>query len=180
MTTNPHPTEESVPTVQPKGETEHTPTDDTTQDPRLAYRRFARHATFTLAALAVLGFLPTRRLAGDPGLVAMGAAFASALAASIAGTLPVWRSRFQHPSHSVPVALGAMAIRLLVVLVLGVAIALTGLVPLAAYLIWLAVSHSSLLIADTAFAKSITAYAMKFSTQQSQPSQRPKASTESR
>lgn len=125
-----------------------------------------------MVALAVLGFLPTRNLAGDPGLVAMAAALLAGLAASIAGTLPIWWSRHQHPSRSIPNQLGAMALRLLVVVLLGIAFALSGLVHVPTFLIWLAIGHSGLLIADTVFAHSITAYAMQHPIPTSTPSAR--------
>jgi hypothetical protein len=140
-----------------------TPTDDTPPDPKQTYRLFGRNAAITVLGLAALGFLPTRRIAGDPGLVAMLAALVTTLAASAAGTLPIWKSRCRHPTYSVPAQLGAMALRLVVVIGLGIAVALTGLVPLPAFLIWLGISHSGLLISDTIFARSITAYAMHHS-----------------
>jgi hypothetical protein len=154
VTQNPKPTGETRPT---------TPTDDTPPDPQQTYLRFGRNAAITVLGLAVLGFLPTRRVAGDPGLLAMLAALVATLAASAAGTLPIWTSRFKHPTYSVPAQLGAMALRLVVVIGLGIAFALTGLVPLPAFLIWLGISHSGLLISDTIFARSITAYAMHHS-----------------
>lgn len=160
MTTNPPPTD-----ADSTGESRPTPTqrqsDGPSGDPKEAYRRFARHAAFVLLALALLGFLPTRRLAGDAGLAAMAWAFFADLAASIAGTLPIWWTRHLHPSKNIGAQLGAMGLRLAVVLVLGLAIALGGLVPIPAFLVWLAIGHAGLLIADTLFARAITAYAMQ-------------------
>lgn len=102
----------------------------------------------------------------------MALALLADLVASAAGTLPIWWSRHQHPSRSIPHQLGAMALRLLVVLLLGVAFALSGLVHVPAFLIWLAIGHSGLLIADTIFARSVTAYAMQHPIQTSTPSAR--------
>ena len=91
----------------------------------------------------------------------MATALLAGLAASTAGTLPIWWSRNQHPSRSIGNQLGAMGLRLLVVLVLGLAVALSGLVHIAAFLIWLAIGHSGLLFADTVFARAINAHAMQ-------------------
>lgn len=159
MTTNPQPTEDQTALPQATGETDTSATDG--HDPIEVYRRFAVHALVIVFALAVLGFLPTRRLAGDAGLLGMAAALIADLAASAAGTLPIWWSRHRHPSHSVGAQLGAMGLRLAVVLVLGIAVALSGLVPIPAFLIWLAIGHSGLLVADTLFARSVTSYAMQ-------------------
>jgi phosphoglycerol transferase MdoB-like AlkP superfamily enzyme len=87
--------------------------------------------------------------------MAMMAAVLVCLTASVAGTLPLWRARHLPPAHTVSAQLAAMALRLGVVAVLAVAIATAGLVPLPAFLLWLAIAHAGLLFADTAFARSI-------------------------
>ena len=124
------------------------------------------------AGFAVVGFLPTRNLAGNIGLVSMALALLADIAASTAGTLPIWWSRHQHPSRSIPHQLGAMALRLAVVLLLGIAFVLSGLVHVPSFLIWLAIGHSGLLIADTIFARTITSYAMQHPIPTSTPSAR--------
>ena len=68
------------------------------------------------------------------------------------GTVPFVLTRGRPAIDKVPAALGAMALRLAVVLILAVAVVLTGLVAKKALLIWVAVSHFGLLIADTLFA----------------------------
>lgn len=168
MTTKPPQTDEPNRGTSPAGETATAAPEASADrdaaggiDPRTFYRRFAVHALVTVLALAALGFLPTRRLAGDAGLIGMVAALVADLAASTAGTLPIWWSRHRHPSQTVGAQLGAMGLRLAVVLALGLAIALSGLVPIPAFLVWLAIGHTGLLVADTIFARSLTAYAMQ-------------------
>ncbi|MEM8997853.1 MAG: hypothetical protein AAGF23_23940 [Acidobacteriota bacterium] len=130
------------------------------QDPpaaasRGAYRQFFLLAGLTGLALTALGFLPTRALAGDSALVAMGAAIAVAMAASGAGTVPVYFARLQPPQNTVGAQLGAMALRLMLVLALGASVALSGLVAVKPFLLWLVIAHAALLVADTLFARTM-------------------------
>lgn len=130
------------------------------QDPaavssRDAYRRFFVLAVVIALGLTALGFLPTRALAGDAALIAMGAAIIVAMAASGAGTLPVYFARSQPPENTVGAQLGAMGLRLLLVLAIGASVALSGLVAVKPFLLWLVIAHAALLVADTLFARTM-------------------------
>lgn len=112
--------------------------------------RFAAFATGIVLALWVIGYLPTRRF-GDEAVTAMLIAGPLALIASLVGTVPFVLSRGRKAIDKVPAALGAIALRLAVVLILAVAALMSGLVAKKAFLIWVALSHFGLLIADTIF-----------------------------
>jgi len=106
-------------------------------------------------ALVAIGFLPTRAVAGDDAIVSMLAAVAVAIAASGAGTLPIYFAREQPPQQAVGAQLGSMALRLVLVLVVGAAVALSGLVAVKPFLLWLVIAHAALLVADTLFARTM-------------------------
>ena len=127
---------------------------DRTQQPAAkhwTFQRFALLAAGIVAALWVLGYLPTRRY-GEAAVVAMFVAGLLSLVASLVGTLPFVLMRGRPAVDKVSAALGAIALRLAVVLTLAMAVILSGLVAKKALLIWVVVSHFGLLIADTIFA----------------------------
>ncbi|MCG8455539.1 MAG: hypothetical protein MI919_04595 [Holophagales bacterium] len=122
--------------------------------PRL-YQKFFTTASLILLGLVALGFPATARLAGSEGVPAMLAALAAAAAASLVGTLPIYSARNKTPQQAMPSQFGAMATRLAAVSILGVAIAFSGFVPIRPFLIWLAIAHGALLVADTQFARGV-------------------------
>jgi uncharacterized membrane protein len=117
------------------------------------YRRYAVQSTLTVLALWVLGYWPTVRLAPDGGVVGMLVGTAVSLLASWVGTLPVYLSRHKPSLDSVSAAMGAIAVRLAVAMILALATALSGFFRPAPLLIWIAVGHAALLVADTFFAQ---------------------------
>ncbi|MEM9557042.1 MAG: hypothetical protein AAGC60_22480 [Acidobacteriota bacterium] len=132
-------------------------TDLATQDEQAVgprYGRFLGLAALCAGGIAALGWMPTVRLAGDGGVVAMLAAIAVAFVASLIGTLPIVLARHKPPVEAMPAQLGAMAIRLVAVLLLAAAVALGAGLPLQPFLIWVAIAHAALLVADTHFARS--------------------------
>lgn len=118
-------------------------------DPRRYLRLLALLAGLA-AALAAVGYLPTARLAGEPGTGAMVAGIAASLLATALGGLPLLLSPAS-ARDAATAPLLAMALRFLVVVVLAVALALSGLVPVAPTLLWLALSYLVLLTAEAAF-----------------------------
>lgn len=118
---------------------------------RLTPKRFVLLALGVLAVVWTLGYLPARRF-GDASVVAMFVGGLLALVASLVGTVPFVLRRGRPAVDKVPAALGAIALRLAVVLVLALAAVWSGLVDRKALLIWVVVCHFGLLIADTLFA----------------------------
>lgn len=117
------------------------------------YLGFLKLAAGILAALLIVGYLPTVRLAGDKGITAMLAGCGVSVVGSMAGTIPLLLSRGRTAVEAVPVLLGTIALRLTVVVLLAAAVALAGLVAIKPFLVWVAASHVGLLVADTLYAR---------------------------
>ncbi len=121
-----------------------------------AFRAYLLMLAGLLAALLVAGYLPTRRLAGDGGLFAMIAGCVASLVGSLVSS---WWLRVRSATvaigNVVTLILGSLAVRLAVTVVLGVALALSGLFALRPLLLWLAASHAALLVADTKYALAV-------------------------
>ncbi len=101
------------------------------------------------AALMALGYGPTRRLAGDEAVPAMLAGCAISFFASLVGTAPVLRARNEPHVAAWSAAMIAMAVRMGIALMLGVALALAGAFPAKPLLLWVVISHAVLLVPDT-------------------------------
>lgn len=103
-----------------------------------------------MAALAALAgyFLASRAGAGRAALIGC----LIALAGSIAGALPVLAA-YERPHHDrLPAIFIAMAVRLCVVVVLALAVAAFGLLPVRPLLVWAAICHAALLVPDSLLA----------------------------
>ena len=109
------------------------------------YARFLGLAAAIVILLCVIGWLPTRRLSGDAGVMAMAAgcgislvsaALAGGLLMAVAGDTP--EARMQR-------AFLAMVVRLAVVVVLGMAAALSGAVARQPLLFWIGAAYVALL-----------------------------------
>lgn len=119
------------------------------------YLGFLATAAAILLALALVGFEPTRRLAGQLALPAMTIGCLISLLAALVGTLPVFLARGKKAADTVPALLVSMVARLLTALMLLV-IAGTNpkLEPLMNTLVvWLLISHAALLVAEIRFAR---------------------------
>lgn len=117
----------------------------TKASPSVRYVRFLSLAGLVVVLLGAVGFLPTRRLAGDDAIAAMvagcligllSAALAGLLLVAVAGDTPT--ARMQR-------AFLAMAVRLAVVAVLGLAAALSGELARTPLLFWVATTYVALL-----------------------------------
>ena len=109
------------------------------------YARFLGLALGIVVALMAVGLVPTRRLGGDDAVAAMtigcGISFVSA-------TLAAWlltAVRADSPAARMQRAFLAMAARLAVVVVLGLAAVLSGELARMPLLFWLAASYVALL-----------------------------------
>jgi hypothetical protein len=105
----------------------------------------------TALVVGAVGFLPTRNLAGDDGVTAMAVALAVCWVASAVGAVPVLLAERQAAGGRPPLAVtfGSMLARLLVVLGLTLAAALSGLVAPKPLLVWTALAYLALLAVDT-------------------------------
>lgn len=120
--------------------------------PWAEYLRFLGWAAAAVAAIGLVGYLPTRRLGGEGALGAMLAGCAVALLAAAAGGVPIALSRRLAAAARANALLGAMAVRFGVAAVLAVAAVLTGLFPNAPLLLWVAVGYVVLLVVETWYA----------------------------
>jgi hypothetical protein len=109
------------------------------------YGRFVGVALLVTAVVLAVGFLPTRRLAGDAALPSMAAgSLISLVAAALAGWLLV-AVPAATPVLRMQRAMLAMAVRFGTVIVLGVAALLGGVLARRPLLFWLATSYVVLL-----------------------------------
>lgn len=118
---------------------------------RLALRYLAWAGAATVALLLV-GYGPTRNLAGPQAVWAMLAGCGIALVAGIAGAVPIVFGERPKGSEGPARALGAMALRLAVVVVLALSAALSGWFELEPLLIWVAIAYLAQLAVETRFA----------------------------
>lgn len=119
----------------------------------LSLPRFAALAFGILALLWAVGGYPTWRLGGSAALPAMMVGGLLAYVASLVGVVPLLVKRGRAPVEKIPAALGAMALRVAVVVVLAVAVVLLSGLDKNPLLLWVAISHFGLLVADTLFAR---------------------------
>lgn len=109
------------------------------------YARFMAVAIAIVVALLAVGFLPTRRLAGDEGIPAMAAGCLVGLAgAALAGWLLV-AVPAATATAQMQRALLAMFVRLAIAVVVGLAAALSGAFARMPLLFWLATTYVVLL-----------------------------------
>jgi hypothetical protein len=109
------------------------------------YARFVAMASAVVAVLLAVGFLPTRRLAGDEGIPGMAAGCLIGLAgAALAGWLLV-AFPAATPTARMQRALLAMTIRLAAAVMLALAVILSSELARIPLLFWLATTYVVLL-----------------------------------
>jgi hypothetical protein len=120
--------------------------------PAAGYARFVALAVAVTVAVGAIGVVPTRRLAGEEGLPALLAGCLIGLLSSALGGLPValWRDRT--PAGRVTAMMASTAVRLLAVVVLGIAAVLSGQLARMPLLLWIAISYAALLGVDAWYA----------------------------
>ena len=114
--------------------------------------RFFGLALAATACLAAIGYLPTRRLAGDAAVSAMFAGCGiSLMAAAVAGVVVVLVDGAT-PMARIQRWFLAMTVRVAIVLVLAVAAALTGVFARTPLLFWVAAAYVVLLPLEVSLA----------------------------
>ncbi len=109
------------------------------------YARFLGAAVAIVAGLGAIGWLPTRRLAGEGAVVAMAAGCGiSLLSAALAGWLLIVVPA-DTPEGRMQRGFLAMVVRLAVVVVLGTAAALSGELARQPLLFWIGIAYMALL-----------------------------------
>ena len=109
------------------------------------YARFLSLAAAVVIVLCAIGFVPTRRLSGDAGVIAMAAGCGIGLvSAALAGGLLVVLGG-ETPEARMRRAFLAMVVRLAAVVAFGLAAALSGAVPRQPLLFWIGTAYVALL-----------------------------------
>lgn len=122
------------------------------------YLRFALFGLGAAGLVALAGWVPTQRWAGDGAASALVAALSVVTVGSLIGGLPTARLRRTGGDgpRAVLSVLGATAARTGSVVVLASAVAVAGLVPARPFLLWTAISYLALLPVDVAYALTAT------------------------
>ena len=128
------------------------------------YSRFLLQSVASLVVVAVLGWAPTARMTETNPALAIVPALLVAWAASLTGTIPIFLARGKSPLEAMPSQFGAMAVRLVTILLLGASLALGGWVETKPFLIWLVIGHIALLVTDTQLARSVVLAASRRET----------------
>ncbi len=120
-----------------------------------AVRRFLGFVCLLLlvtSVLALLGWLPTKRLAGESGIQAMLSALAVTLSGSILSGIPVWRAEGSDQPASTSAVIGSLVIRFFFVLAATLYLVLNGLAERVPFVVWVGLSYLLLLPVDVRYA----------------------------
>jgi uncharacterized membrane protein len=122
------------------------------RSPAAEYLRFLLWAVAIGVAAALLGYVPTRRLGGDGALPAMIAGIVIGVIASGVGALPILLARRSGAAPSPVQGLLSMAVRLAVLVVLGVSVALAGVFPARPLIVWIALGYGAQIALEVRYA----------------------------
>jgi hypothetical protein len=120
-----------------------------------AYLRFLAWTVALAVAIALLGYLPTKRWGGEGAVRAMLAGCGVGVVASALGGVPVllWSGAGgASGARGATGVLAAMAVRFAAALALALAGALSGMFERGPFLLWVAISYMALLTVDTRYA----------------------------
>lgn len=104
----------------------------------------------TIVVLGLVGWWPTRGSAGEPGVAALAAGCAVALAGSLAGALPVLAAVARGGARRPQAVAGwAMALRFGATVAGALTVALGSGLPRRPLLLWVALGYAALLVVET-------------------------------
>jgi hypothetical protein len=124
----------------------------TTPTRTAGYLRFLGWVVAVAVIVALLGYLPARRMGGGEAVTALLAACAIGLVASALSGVPIALAHGKPPAARLPAVLTAMILRLLVAAVLGTAAVLSGEFARSPLLLGIVTVHIALLVVDTRYA----------------------------
>ena len=113
------------------------------RSPAAEYARFLVWAVAAAVAAGLLGYIPTRRLGGEGALPALIAGCAIGVIASAVGALPILLARKSGAPLSPVQGLLSMAVRLAVLVVLGLSLGLSGWFAVRPLLVWIALGYAA-------------------------------------
>jgi hypothetical protein len=117
----------------------------TTASASSRYGWFVAIAVAVVAALAGIGFVPTRRLAGDFGILSMLAGCAIGLISAACAGLLLVIAGAETPEARMKRSFLAMVIRLAIIVALAAAAVLSGMFSTAPLLLWMGIAYMALL-----------------------------------
>ncbi|MFL6260673.1 MAG: hypothetical protein ACJ76Y_13245 [Thermoanaerobaculia bacterium] len=120
--------------------------------PTAEYLRFLVWAVAAAVAAGLLGYVPTRRLGGEGALPALIAGCAIGVIASAVGALPILLARRSGAAPSPVQGLLSTAIRLAVLVVLGVSAGLSGVFETRPLIVWIALGYAAQIALDVRYA----------------------------
>ncbi|HUU97123.1 MAG TPA: hypothetical protein VM487_15400 [Phycisphaerae bacterium] len=118
--------------------------------PVAAYLRLAGLSVAMLAVALVVGYWPTRAVAGPDGVTAMLLGGAIALLSALAGLIPPILSLQSRPRDFHNAMLMGMAVRFALTIALTVAAVFSGLLARRPLIVWIVIGYLVLLAVDTA------------------------------
>jgi uncharacterized membrane protein len=124
----------------------------TARSPAGEYGRFLLWTVGAAVAAGLLGIAPTRRIWGAGALPAMIAGCAIGVIASAVGALPILMARRSGAAASPVQGLLSTAIRLAVLVVLGLSMGLSGWFEVRPLVVWIAIGYGALLALDVWYA----------------------------
>ena len=123
--------------------------DSNGMSPGAAMARLMGLALVTSLALGAIGYLPTRNLAGTPGLAAMLTGICVALVSAAAGMTPTILAMHASAIERQKSLMMGMGLRFLVILMLTVATVFSGFLPRTPLVVWIVIAYLVLLLVDT-------------------------------
>ena len=115
------------------------------------YLRFLARAVAVTIAIALLGYLPTRRLGGEGALPGMVAGCGIGLLASALAALPIAWARRVAVADQYKALLASMGLRFALTLALAVSAALSGRFERVSLLLWVVIGYLAQLVVDTRY-----------------------------
>jgi uncharacterized membrane protein len=117
--------------------------------PSLVFGRLALLTLGVAVVVGLLGYLPTRHVAGAAGVPSLFAGLAIAVVAGLLGVIPAARAVTRDHAARHGAILAGMTIRLAATILITAAVALSGAVAWRPLVLWVAIGYVVLLGADT-------------------------------
>jgi uncharacterized membrane protein len=116
------------------------------------YLRFLAWVAAVTTAVALLGYVPTRRLGGEAALLGMVVGCGIGVLASMVGALPLALAANAPAAVRNQALFASMGLRFVLVLAMTLAAALSGRFEQVSLLLWVAISYVAQLVVDTRYA----------------------------
>lgn len=115
------------------------------------YLRFLARVVAVTIAVALLGYVPTRRLGGEGALLGLLAGCGIGILASAVGALPIAWARTARPAARYQALLASIGLRTGLLVALMVAAGLSGWFEPVSLLLWAGINYLAQLVVDTRY-----------------------------